>query len=218
MRLVHSIIWLTDWMDVMVCECCVLCASVFDCAVHPNTVKKSISVQIFNLTWHDIPFHITVCTRSRALALSAPCVMRTICTHAPDSTVRKFQRHRTSFCVYACVLLDGCMRLHGTPALRKCCAIAWCAWEKNTIADGISSSPVLFIPIYLSGVCVLFVSALLWWRPIDWLRSRWGAKIMEIWICATIHNAPLTGIIWSDASNERARVPAHTTHTRILLQ
>lgn len=100
------------WMDGVLCIVgwvCV-CASVSIARSTSDYHKKSISVEIFNLTWHDIPFH-----------MCAECTMRTACTRHQIQLCENFQRHRTTFRMY----------LMAAPAHWNCCVQLLDAWEKK---------------------------------------------------------------------------------------
>lgn len=126
-------------------------------------------------------------------ALSAPCVMRTTCTHAPDSTVRKFQRHRTSLCVRACFLMDACVcteHQHFENAVQLPDAR-----EKKTPSTMGYHHCRSYLFRYLSGVCIVcFCSVMV-------AANRLVALEMgcqnngNLNMCHSAQNAPLTGII-----------------------
>lgn len=98
--------------------------------LHPTAIKKSISDQIFNLTWNGIPFYCSALSGVHQIQL---------CENFNDTERRRV-------CLSAANVYDWLHQQFENAVLG--------AWEWRKIADGVSSSSFLFILIWLvCSVC-----------------------------------------------------------------
>lgn len=171
---VHLIILPTDGWYVCVCWSGAFVYS-FRLRSTSDYHKKSISVQIFNLTWHDIPFDIYTQSAHYMRVQHANDVRRIRFNCAKISTSPNGGR-----CVCVCVC-GVSIRLRNTSTH---CGIACDAWETNRK----KKSPMLYhhhhhrLYLFLFVWYVLFVSVMAANRLVA--HKWWGAKIMEIWMRA----------------------------------
>lgn len=151
-----------------------------DCTAHPITIKNPFPIKY--LTWLDMA-SLFICTRRALCVRYVRAHQIQLCEKISDVTERR----------YACTWW---VHQH----IEKWCAIA------SSVRKNIVKSPMryhhrrsysLFLFVWCVCVCVQCLFRFCHGgKPIGLATRSWGAKIMEIWIRATMmRNAPLTGII-----------------------